>query len=109
MVVTFRLERYTPQGDRLPPVPVIMRGYSFDGALHDGDWVRVSAIPKTGGTIDVDAVQDLTTGAVVKARRKAPRWALAAYVLIAVLFVIFFSALAWSFLHQSSGPPPGFP
>jgi hypothetical protein len=103
LVWTFRLERYDAAGNRLPPVPVQMRGYSFDGALHDGDWVEVAAPRRSGATLEVDAVRDLTTGAVVRARGKAPAWAQLLRVLFIAVFVIVFAVLVLGFITQGFG------
>ncbi|MFL6136603.1 MAG: zinc ribbon domain-containing protein [Frankiaceae bacterium] len=66
-VVSFRVERYDESGNRTQLVPVEMRGYKFLGSISDGDWVRVHG-KAHGGTLRSDRVENLTTGAVVRAK-----------------------------------------
>ena len=50
IVWTFHVERYDPSG-RLQPVPVQMRGRSFDGAINEGDKVQVSGKWRPGSRV----------------------------------------------------------
>lgn len=64
---SFRVERYDAAGNRLPPVPVEMRGRSFHGFINEGDRVRVQGRGK-GGVIKARKVRNLTTGARVEVK-----------------------------------------
>ena len=83
-VWTFRLERYDDGGNRLPPVPVQLRGHAFEGALHEGDEVRVTGRWKDG-TLHSARVENRTTGAIVKPRSFTK--ALVAFLIIVALMV----------------------
>jgi hypothetical protein len=90
-VLTFRLERYDPRGDRLPPVAVQMRGPSIRGGLGEGE--HACAVGRySSGTIHADQVINRTTGAVITAspRTSTPvRIGLVITAIAAVFFVIF--------------------
>ena len=75
IVWTFHVERYDSSG-RLQPVPVQMRGRSFDGAINEGDRVLVSGEWRPGRTVNANRVHNLTTGALVglRHRRHGPKW-----------------------------------
>ncbi|WP_157845209.1 hypothetical protein [Pseudofrankia sp. EUN1h] len=85
-VLTFRLERYDTDGNRLRPVPVQMRTIGFDGALGDGDEILVSGQWKDG-TLHSQRMENLTTGGAVKGRsiKKMLLICLAALVAMAVV------------------------
>lgn len=107
LVWTFTLERFDDSGNRLPPVPVQLRGRSFDGALRDGDWVQVQAIWRPGTTVHVKEVLDLTTGALVRAHRPSKIAQVVGIIVIALIvggFVAF-----WIVFFTSSGPSDDFP
>jgi hypothetical protein len=67
MVVAFNVERFDEAGNRLRPVPVELRGRTVRGALNEGDRVDVAAAHAPTGTLHVDRVRNLTTGADVRA------------------------------------------
>jgi Double zinc ribbon len=67
IIWTFRLERYDKTGNRLQPVPVEMRGRSFEGFINDGDLIGVPGKWKEGRTVRPDCVSNLTNGAMVQA------------------------------------------
>lgn len=67
-IITFRVERYDQAGNRLSPIPVQMRARSFDGILHDGDWVEIKAKWKSGKTIKVSKLHNLTLNTTLKAK-----------------------------------------
>ncbi len=71
-VMSFRVERHDGQGNRLPPVPVELRGVTFSGSLTDGDEVSVSGKWKHG-VLRVRRVSNLTTGAEI-AGQSAGSW-----------------------------------
>jgi len=81
---TFRIERYDEAGNRLPPVPVQMRGARFSGSLHEGDEVRVTGRWKDG-TLVTDRVQNLTTHAGFS--KRSLRGAFIAFLIVVVLIV----------------------
>jgi hypothetical protein len=105
-VWTFRIERYDNAGDRILLIPVEMRGRTFEGSISDGDWVRARGRMRSG-TLRVTRLENLTTGAFVRARG-VPK----AAVIVGCVF--FLAILAWiAFVAYEgvadSGPPPGFP
>jgi hypothetical protein len=77
----FRVERHDPSGNQLPPVPVEMRGYSFSGALSNGDEISLHGRWRDG-TLRATEVTNLTTGARVRAKYYSP-------VMIALMIVVF--------------------
>ncbi|MGY1636022.1 hypothetical protein ACI78V_05120 [Geodermatophilus sp. SYSU D00742] len=103
LVWTFRVERYDSAGNRLPPTPVLMRGFSFNGALHDGDLVQVDAGGRPGETLEVDEVRNLTTNVVVRAR-KAPMWVWLLRAVAVAAFLIFVAVFLWAFFSTPFGP-----
>jgi hypothetical protein len=66
-VWSFRIERHDASGNRLAPVPVEMWGLSFSGSVSNGDDVRVEGRWR-GGTLRVEDLDNLTTGAEVRAK-----------------------------------------
>lgn len=85
-VVTFRIERFDAAGSQLTPVPVEMRGKTFRGALHDGDWVRVRAHWQPGRNLRVKEVENLTTHSRFRVKRRSVGAVIV--VLIAVVLVL---------------------
>jgi hypothetical protein len=83
IVWTFRLERYDQAGNRLQPIPVEMRGRSFEGAISDGDTVEVRGRWHQGTTLRPQRAANLTTGAVVATKGYGKAW-----IPLAVLFVV---------------------
>ena len=71
VILSFRIERHDPNGDRMAPIPVELRSNmmsgSIIGVLSDGDEVRVAGEWKQG-TLSVNTVRNLTTGADVRIR-----------------------------------------
>jgi hypothetical protein len=64
-VWSFRLERYNRAGNRLLPIPIEMRGESFQGFLSEGDHVQVRGRARNG-VVRARKVHNLTTGARIK-------------------------------------------
>jgi hypothetical protein len=92
---TFRMDGVDQAGNRLSPVEVEMRGFSFEGSLSEGDSVRVSGRWRNGA-IRAEQLQNQTTGALVRAKTyKGLRVAaLALFVLIAA-GIVFFAVGSW--------------
>jgi hypothetical protein len=106
---TFRLERYDAHGNRLRPVQVEMRGLAFEGSLSDGDSVRVTGRWRDG-TIRAKAVENLTTGALVKSKsyKGAMIAALIVFLIIAGLFAWFAINASNEFNDQFQGNQQDF-
>ncbi|MFB7112678.1 hypothetical protein [Streptomyces sp. NPDC056291] len=87
---TFRIERYDNAGNRSLLVPVEMRGITFEGSIHDGDWVRTQGRMRSG-TLHVTRLENLTTSATVRVRgvSKAQWIALCIFVLAFLAWVGF--------------------
>jgi hypothetical protein len=104
-IVTFRIERYDSEGQALPPVPVEMRGLSFEGVLSDGDWVEASGDWRPGRTLKPRAVHNLTTGATFQSRRRSR--VVVAIQVVFMLFVVGFILTVFVILAGSffSGSP----
>lgn len=66
----FRVDRYGPEGDRLMPVEVEMRGRSFEGQISDGDSVEIVERWVAGDINRVREVRNLTTGAKARVRKR---------------------------------------
>jgi hypothetical protein len=98
MLLEFRIERHDASGDRLAPVAAQMRGLSFSGSVNNGDEVRVNRARWRDGTLRVKDLNNLSTGAVVRAQQNTVgSWLIGAFVL--VLFVVVLGALAFAFVN----------
>ncbi|MFF9283815.1 hypothetical protein [Streptomyces griseosporeus] len=107
VIWTFRVEQYDTAGNLLSLVPVEMRGLTFEGSLADGDWVRARGRTKAG-TLRVTRLENLTTGAAVRAKGVSRAALVVAYVLMAAIAAF----VAWGFYTTFFGGPdlpPGFP
>jgi len=91
-LLSFRVERYDPGGNRLNPVVVEMRGPQIRGSLQEGDEVRVVGRAKRGRGIKARKVKNLTTRSVVKVKRNFP-FGLIGFVGIAALIVWFITSI----------------
>ena len=88
---TFRLDATDETGGRLGPVEVEMRGFSFEGNLAEGDSVRVGGRWRRGA-LRAEEVQNLTTGALVRAKTyKGLRIAVFALFLAVAAGIVFFA------------------
>ncbi|MFF9652814.1 hypothetical protein [Streptomyces sp. NPDC014622] len=96
-VCTFRVERYDDSGNRVQLIPVEMRGYRVEGSISDGDWVRGTGRMKSG-TFRMTEVENLTTGADVRAKG-IPRIAL---VFVFVLFALILAFMIWGAVQMFS-------
>ena len=103
---TFKVERYDSAGNRLPPVPVEMRGRSFEGFVSEADQIELPAEAlrewQPGQTVRPRQVRNLTNGAIFRASAQAGRGEGSCAFLIAIsIFSLFFLAAAlfmgWAF------------
>ncbi|MET9608228.1 hypothetical protein ABZZ17_24715 [Streptomyces sp. NPDC006512] len=105
-VWTFRVERYDASGRRVALVPVEMRGRTFEGAIHEGDWVRAHGRMRSG-TFRVTRVENRTTGAEVRPKG-LPKPVI---ILVCIFFAIVVAFIAWvayGMFTMPTGPPPGW-
>ncbi|TQS25625.1 hypothetical protein [Microbispora sp. KK1-11] len=84
---SFRLERYDQEGNRVMLVPVEMRGRSIEGSINDGDWIRARGSLRSG-TLRLSELQNLSTGAIVRAKG-IPK------AVLIVGIVLFVAVVAW--------------
>lgn len=89
---TFRLEGTDQNGVRRGPVQVEMRGISFEGSLTNGDSVRVTGRWRRGA-IRANEVENLTTGALVRAKNYTGLKVAAIVVFVGVAGTIAFFAV----------------
>lgn len=90
-VWNFRLEDGDHNGVRLGTVQVEMRGISIEGSLTDGDTVRVTGRWRNGA-IRAEQVQNLTTGALVRAKNyRGLMIAFAALFVVMMGGIVFFA------------------
>lgn len=73
-----------------PPVAVEMRGYAFDGAVANGDQVRIAPTRARGGIIHVNSLENLTSNATVRVTRRAISPSSAVGKTVTRVFVVFF-------------------
>lgn len=106
-VWSFRVERYDGTGRRVLLVPVEMRGRTFEGSINDGDWVRAEGRLR-GGTLRATLVQNLTTGAVVRAKGY-PKPFIVVFIVVFLLIVVFIAWIALFIFSAASDGPPDFP
>ncbi len=90
VVCNFRVEVHDRQDRPLRLVPVEMRGYSFEGAVNEGDRVRARGKVKRG-TLRVKRLHNLTTGAQVSARTTPVALVILAFALFAAWAVYLFA------------------
>jgi hypothetical protein len=110
----FRIERHDPSGNRLPPVPVEMRGprQAFRGKVSDGDQVRVVDGRWRHGTLHVRELDNLSTGAKI---RPGPTTAvrigrLAVFLaIVAAIPLIVVPIISRSYGSPSATPPASRP
>jgi len=94
IVWNFRLERADVEGNALPPIPVVMRGRSIDGAINEGDWVEVDGNWQSGETLRIARAHNLTTGAAIRGKSGTnPIGNLLSFVFRLVVLVIFLAAV----------------
>jgi hypothetical protein len=105
IVWTFRVERFDPSGNRLPPVPVEMRSKSFRGFINEGDRVGVSARWREGDTLRVRKLRNLSTGAMVVARASLG-WTMVLKVFLFIVILLFIGTIAITLLQKRPIPRP---
>lgn len=106
-VWTFRVERYDEAGNRISLIPVEMRGYRFEGAIHEGDWIRARGRIKSG-TLHVIRLENLTTNASVRAKGIPKPILIVAYIMMFAIAAF----IAWGFydlFFNSPELPSGYP
>ena len=102
-VLTFDVERFDEAGNRLPPIPVQMRGF-LDGAITEGAEVEVEvagAEPRDG-TLHVDWVLNKTSGAVVRVKG-TPHWKVWVFAVFAAIFVV---VMIFTIVNFFTNEPP---
>jgi hypothetical protein len=65
IIWSFRIERYEG-GNRLPPIPVEMRGHKFKGFINEGDTVELHDRWREGETARPKQIFNVTNNAAVK-------------------------------------------
>jgi hypothetical protein len=103
IVWTFRLERYDGSGNRLQPVPIEMRGRSFEGAISEGDTVEVRGRWDEGTTLRPKRVRNLTTGATVGAKRVGKGWLILLALFVVAVLAVFIWVFVWA-IHETNKP-----
>lgn len=81
----FRVEQ-----SNAPPVAVEMRGYAFDGAVANGDEVRIAPTEARGGIVHVHSLENLTSNATVRVTRRAISPGSRVGKTVTTVFVVFF-------------------
>ena len=94
IVLAFNVERFDEGGNRLPPVPVELRGRSLRGGLNEGDRVELAAASAQDGTVRVDRVRNLTTGADVRVSGGRHSWGYWVLIGITGLIVLVIAVVA---------------
>jgi hypothetical protein len=90
-VWTFRLERYQ-NGNRLPPIPVELRGQVFTGFINEGDTVELLDRWRGEGLHRTTQVYNVTNDVMVKAKKRG----FSIWLKLWILFLVFsFSAFAF--------------
>jgi hypothetical protein len=105
---TFRVERYDDAGNRVLFVPVEMQGYTFEGSLAEGDWIRLRGSLKRG-TFRASKVENLTTGATVSAKRTPNAVVIVVGALFVILFVAVVTLIVVMVARDSSRSPNSVP
>jgi hypothetical protein len=85
-LLSFRIERYDPAGNRLPPVGAEFAGYQA-GQLSDGDEVEVAG-RWSRGTLRATRVTNLSTGAQVRGMSGLSKVALAIIYTLVCAFIL---------------------
>ncbi len=85
VVWDFRIER-----PGAAPIAVEMRGFAFDGAVANGDEVRIAATQAKGGIVHVNSLENLTSNATVRVTRGPISISKGTGRAIQAVFVVFF-------------------
>lgn len=91
MIWTFRLESFDADGNRLPPVPVEMRGLTAEGFINDGDKVEVYGFWREGVLV-AEGARNMTTRSTVKLKGP-PKWVKVFFMLFSIGVVLGFIAI----------------
>jgi serine/threonine-protein kinase len=92
---SFRVERYDESGNRVQLIPAEMRGYSMEGWISDGDWVRGTGTMKSG-TFRMNEAENLTTGARVRPKKT---YGIACGVLFIAFIIALIAVAIWVISH----------
>ncbi len=106
-ILSFRLERFTEEGDYEVLAQIELRGLFITGSLRDGDRVRLLEAKDQDGTIVARKLRNETTGALVTARGLPPftKWlVMVAAAVIAVLTVVAVYFIVVGFSHVDRVP-----
>jgi hypothetical protein len=108
--MAFNVERFDEAGNRLPPVPVELRGRSLEGGLHEGDSVDVTPTFSPHGTVRVGRFRNLTTGADVSVTCGRHSWIYWSLFAVTGLIVLVISVVAVLIIVNVLGtfPDSGF-
>ncbi len=96
-LLEFRVERHDSSGNRLAPVPVEMRGHThtFRGTVSNGDEIQITHGDWHGGTLSVDELDNLTTGATVRGRARLSREERVRLQAVLLVIVAVFGVVSW--------------
>lgn len=111
-VWTFRIDRFDAAGNPLTSIPVEMRARSIEGAVSEGDWVEVSGPWTPGETLRVRDVHNLTTGALVSAKRESSVFGCVLVTAFLAVFALALVFIVYQILNQPHFPslnPPSIP
>lgn len=100
-VLSFRVERYDGDGNRLPPVPVEMRGGRVTGSVREGDHVEIRARLRGDGVMRPRALRNLTTRSKVRTRKRK-FWADVVYLIFLFSFLFALVALVVSAISNAT-------
>ena len=64
-IMTFHVERFDQQGNRIAPIPVEMKGMSFSGSINEGDHVGIDTHFREGKILQVKKLHNLTNKSLV--------------------------------------------
>ena len=101
-ILSFRLDSYDESGNRLPPVPVELRGMRLRGQITEGE--EVEAVGEwRGGTIVADRVTNLTTSADVSVwSMRVPAWVKIALVVVPLAIAAVIGVLVLQSINRNA-------
>jgi hypothetical protein len=92
-ILEFRLERYQ-DGRRLTPIPVVMKGETFIGFVHEGDQVQLCEPWQEGQIVQTNRVYNLTHHSWVVAETPAHHFKVQSIV-FTIFMTIILGFMAW--------------